>query len=125
MARPNIVGSKKIYGRTKQVLLSSSGTPTDILENSAGSGYVYKVNGLRLVNFDGAVNYDGTVKLYTALDTLTGFFFYGTVPFKAAQQAMTKDEIQYLEEGDKLFGFGSTADKLWAIINFEAITDVP
>lgn len=119
MAAPNIVAVATITAKEVPVLLGSS--VGDILSNAAGSGKVLKVNGIRCTNFDGSVNYDATINYVSATPT-TFVHTYVTVPAKGAVKALAKDEVIYLEEGTKLSGFGSTANKINVFVSYEEIS---
>jgi hypothetical protein len=120
MSAPNIVAVATITAKEAAVLLA--GTATDILSNGSGSGKVLKVNGVRFTNFDGVVNYDGTLNLVKASGPTTFVYGYHTVPAKGAVRYLGKDETIYLEEGDKLSGFGSTTNKLNAFVSYEELS---
>lgn len=123
MAAPNLVGTlTSIYLKsTAPILIGADGAPTTLLTNSGSSGKVFKVNGIRFINFDASAPYDGTLRLNKngAGAEVIGFH---TVPAKAVVRFLDKEEVLYMEENDVLSAFGSTTNKLIVLINYEEIT---
>jgi len=60
MANPNIVAVTAIYGNTSTNLISSTADPfaTAIVNNTASSGKVYKINSIVVANVDGTAAAD-------------------------------------------------------------------
>lgn len=120
MSGPNLVNVATITGKSVTKVLT--GSASDILENPAASNKLFKINNIRLTNFDGTINYDGTINIYKAATGVTVVHGFHTVPAKGAQKFMDKSETLYLEEGDKLTGFGSTTLKLNATVSYEELS---
>lgn len=121
MAAPNIVAVTTIKGRTAGKVLT--GSAADILENPAGSGKVFKVNSLYVANVNGAAAADATVSFVDASPSLTTKLANTIpVPADATLVVISKDAPLYLEEGDKITGFGSTTLYLEATFSYEELS---
>ncbi len=119
MAAPNIVGVTTIYGKTNVQNVTTSATA--IVENTAGSGTVVKVNCVIVTNIDGVNTADITVDLYRSA---TAYKIINTVPVVADTSfiAIGKEFPLYLEEGDALRLTASANSDLTAICSYEVIS---
>lgn len=119
MAAPNIVNVTTIIGKTAVLAVTTSATA--IVENTAASGKVFKINSLTVSNIDGVNNADVTVDLfrssvaYRVASTIT-------VPADASLVVISKDNTIYLEEGDSLRCTASANSDLEAICSYEEIS---
>ena len=120
MAAPNIVAVTTIYGKTTGVAIGTGAT--DILENTAASGKVLKVNVLFISNVDGAASADVTVNFVDASPSQTRKIANTiTVPADSTLPIIDKSTAIYLEEGDKLTALASASGDLEAVISWEEI----
>ena len=119
MAAPNIVNVTTIYGKT--AVQSVGITATTIVENTAASGKVIKINSLNIANIDGAAAADITVDLCRA-STSYKLASTITVPADATLVVISKDNPIYLEEGDALRCLASVAGDLQAVCSYEEIS---
>lgn len=121
MAAPNIAAVTTITGKTKGVALVTGGV--DILENTAASGKVFKVNALYVANIDGTNSADATVNFVDASPSLTTAIASTTaVPPDSTLTVIAKDAPIYLEEGDKLTGVASADSDLVALVSYEELS---
>ena len=117
MANPNLRNFGGIQG--KVALNDNVGTNgTEILLNSNGSGYVYKINAIFAANVSGSdvttsVSYDSGTEYYLAR--------YLTVPAGSTQVVSTKETYFYLEEGHSIRGI-SSANAVDYIICYEILS---
>lgn len=117
MAAPNIVNVSTITGKTAVQAVGTSATA--IVENTAGSGKVFKINALYVANVDGVLEASITVDLYrssTAYRLTSGV----SVPIESTLDIVTK--AIYLEEGDALRLTASASGDLEAICSYEEIS---
>jgi len=117
MAAPNVVNVGTITGKTAVQAVGTSATA--IVENTAASGKVFKVNALYVSNVDGNNNADVTIDLFRSS---TAYHIAKTlvVPADATIDVLTK--AIYLEEGDALRLTASTALDVEAICSYEEIS---
>ncbi len=123
MSAPNIVNVATITGKTAQVAIGTSAT--QILENPASSGKVFKVNVLMITNIDGTNAADITVNLYPQDDVGgTGVEIASTisVPADAVLVLIEKNTSLYLEEDKSLGGIASATGDLIATVSYEEIS---
>ena len=119
MAAPNIVNVATITGKTAVQAVTTSATA--IVENTAGSNKVFKINSLIVANIDGTNSADVTVDLfrssvaYKIASTIT-------VPADASLVVISKENTIYLEEGDSLRCTASANSDLEAICSYEDIS---
>ena len=119
MAAPNIVGVTTITGKTAVQAVTTSATA--IIENTAASGKVFKVNSLIVSNVDGTNAADITVDLFrssTAYEVASTI----TVPADATLIVISKEIAIYLEEGDSLRCTASADGDLEAVCSYEEIS---
>jgi hypothetical protein len=119
MTAPNIVNVTSIYGKTN--VLNVPATATAIVENTAASNTVIKVNSMVITNIDGTNTADITLDLFRSS---TAYKIVSTVPVAADTSfiAIGKDYPLYLEEGDSLRLTASVANDLTAICSYEVIS---
>jgi len=120
MAAPNIVNVSTITAKTKGADLGTTLT-TALLENSASSGKVFKINTIIVSNIDGANTADVTIKYYDGSST----FDIGktiAVPADSTLVLTDKNTVLYLEEGASIQGGASATSDLQCIISYEEIS---
>jgi hypothetical protein len=125
MAAPNIVGVSTLTGKTAAFSLADT-NPTTILNNAAGSNYVYKVNTIIVANDDGSDAADITISLHDQDDGGgTGIKIASTVSVPADSTLVVLDKASsiYLEEDRSIVATASAGDDLDVIISYEEITD--
>lgn len=117
MAAPNIVGVTTITGKTAVQSVGTSATA--IVENTAGSNKVFKVNALYVSNIDGTANAEITIDLYRSS---TAYHIAKTVivPADATLDVITKSF--YLEEGDALRLTANASGDIQAVCSYEEIS---
>jgi hypothetical protein len=122
MSAPNIANVAAMIGHTKGQAVTD--TLADLLENSAASGKVLKVDTLVVSNVDGANNADVTVTFVDATGPTTyTLAFVVTVPDKAALIVIDKNTSVYLEEGDKLQVQASDDNDLEVVVTWAELDD--
>lgn len=109
MANPNIVNVSDIRGKTFFNELSTS--PATLLNNSAGSNSVYKINVISISNATGSAR---TVNIAVYRDPGPGTRYYEiansvSIPNNSTLVVTSKDTSFYLEEEDILTGSCSAA----------------
>ena len=119
MAAPNIVGVTTISGKTAVQNVSTSAT--NIVENTAGSGKVFKINNIIISNVDGTNAADITASVYRS-SVEYKLASTVTVPADASLIVISKDSAVYLEEGDAIRLTASAAGDLQAICSYEEIS---
>ncbi len=119
MAAPNITALTTITAKSAVQTVGTSATA--IVENTAASGKVQKVNGLTVANVDGTVTCDVTVDLYRGA-TPYRLAYLITVPPKSSLVVIGKDAGLYLEEGDSLRLTASAAGDLEAVAVYEELS---
>jgi len=117
MAAPNIVNVATITGKTAVQLVTDSATA--IVENTAASDKVFKINALYVSNVDGTNNADITVDIFRG-----GVAYRITrtvvVPANATLDVISK--AVYLEEGDSLRLTAEFDSFLEAVCSYEEIS---
>jgi len=117
MANPNIVSVTAIYGNTAVQSITTSATA--IVENTAGSGKVYKINALYVSNIDGTNAADISVDIYRSS---TAYHIVKTVSVSADSTLDVISKPIYLLEGDSLRLTGSVNGDLQAVCSYEEIS---
>lgn len=117
MAAPNIVNVSTLTGKTAVQSVGTSATA--IVENSAASGKVFKVNSLLVSNIDGTSAATINVDLYRS-STAYYIAYTITVPADATLDLLNKPI--YLEEGDALRLTASASGDLQAVCSYEEIS---
>jgi len=117
MAAPNIISATTITGKTAVQAVGTSATA--IVENTAASGKVLKVNALYISNVDGTNNADINVDVFRSS---TAYHIAKTVSVPADATIDLLSKPVYLEEGDSLrLTAGETGD-LEAVCSYEEIS---
>ena len=119
MANPNIVNVVSIYGKTAVQAVTTSATA--IVENTAASGKIIKINSLTVANVDGTNAADITVDVFRS-STSYKLANTITVPADASLVVISKDTSIYLEEGDSLRCLASATGDLQAVCSYEEIS---
>lgn len=119
MAAPNVVNVATITGKTAVQSVGTSATA--IVENTAGSGKVFKINSLIVSNIDGTNAADITVDVFRS-STSYKLASTITVPADATLVVISKDTTVYLEEGDAIRLLASAAGDLQAVCSYEEIS---
>lgn len=119
MAAPNIVNVTDIYGKLAFQAITTSATA--IVENTAASGKVLKINTLIISNVDGANAANVTVDVYRST-TATHIIKGVSVAQATAFTAIDKTVMIYLEEGDSLRLTASANGDLEAVCSYEEIS---
>lgn len=131
MANPNIAAVTAIYGTTTY-LTPSGTTAVVLLNNTASSGTVMKINSLIAANVDGTNAIDTTVSLYsngaqTQGNAPSGGTAYPiastiSVPADASLIIIDKTTGYYLMEGQSITVTSGTASKITYAISYELIS---
>jgi hypothetical protein len=124
MANPNIVNVTEIYGKTAVANLSTTDA-TLVVENTAGSNKVFKINSLIVSNVDGDSNTPVTVSLYSAANiggTATEIVSTVVVPADATLVVIDKTTSIYLEEDRSIGATAGTANDLKVVCSYEEIS---
>lgn len=119
MAAPNIVNVANIYGKTATQNVTTSATA--IVENSAGSNMVIKVNTLIIANVDGVNSANVNVDFYRS-STARHIVKTVSVDADSSFTAIDKNSSIYLEEGDAIRLTASLDNDLEAICSYEEIS---
>jgi hypothetical protein len=123
MANPNIVNVTDIRGRTVVVDLSTTNA-TLVVENTAASGKVFKINSLYVSNVDGTNAANITISLFSEDNiggTATEIVSTVTVPADATLIVISKDSSIYLQEDKSIGATASAANDLKVVCSFEEI----
>ena len=131
MANPNIAAVTAIYGTTTY-LTPSGTTAVVLLNNTASSGTVMKINSLIAANVDGTNAVDTTVSLYSNGAQMQGNAPSGgtaypiastiSVPADASLIIIDKTTGYYLMEGQSITVTSGTASKITYAISYELIS---
>jgi hypothetical protein len=105
----------------KTSVISANTSTQTIVENSAASGKVYKINSVIISNIDGTNDADITVDLYRSS---TSYKIASTVTVVADSSlcVISKENSIYLEEGDALRCVASADGDLQAMCSYEEIS---
>lgn len=117
MAAPNIVNVTTITGKTAVQAVGT--TATAIVENTAASGKVLKVNALYVSNVDGTDNAEINVDIFRGS---TAYHIGKTIVVPADATLDVVSKAIYLEEGDALRLTAGTASDLEAVCSYEEIS---
>ena len=118
MAAPNIVNVATITGKSVTGALGTS-TAT-LLQNSASSNKVFKINTILISNVDGTSAATAAISLYDGTDRYIAKGI--TVPAGATVVLIDKNSSLYLEEDRIIRGDASAAGDLEFIISYEEIS---
>jgi hypothetical protein len=124
MAAPNIVNVATITGKTAVVDLSTTNA-TLVVENTAASGKVFKINSLYVSNVDGATAADITISLFSEDNiggTATEICKTVVVPADATLVVIDKNSSIYLEEDKSIGATASAASDLKVVVSYEEIS---
>lgn len=126
MANPNIVNVAAIYGNTSTTLISSTADPfaTALVDNTAASGKVFKINSIVVANVDGSSAVDITIKIFSE-DALggTGTAIASTISVPADATLIVTDKTTafYLLEDRSIGATASAANDCVVTISWEEI----
>ena len=119
MAAPNIVNVATITGKSVTGALGTS-TAT-LLQNSASSNKVFKINTILVSNVDGTNSATAAISLYDGSNDR--YIAKGiTVPAGATVVLIDKNSTIYLEENRHIRGDASAAGDLEYIISYEELS---
>ena len=119
MAAPNIVGVVTITGKTVTGALGTS--TASLLQNSASSNKVFKVNTILVSNVDGTNSATAAISIYDGSNDR--YIAKGiTVPAGATVVLIDKNSTFYLEENRHIRGDASAAGDLEYIISYEELS---
>jgi len=124
MAAPNIVNVTTITGKSAVVSLTTTNA-TQVVENPAASGKVFKINSLIVSNVDGTNAADITISLYSEDDiggTATEIVSTISVPADATLVVIDKNTSIYLEEDRSIGATAGTASDLKVLVSYEEIS---
>ena len=124
MANPNIVNVTAIYGKSAVVDLTTTNA-TLVVENTAASGKVLKINSLIISNVDGTNAADITISLYSEDNiggTATQIVSTVSVPADASLVVIDKNTSFYLEEDKSIGATAGSANDLKVVISYEEIS---
>ena len=131
MANPNIVNVTTIYGTTTYYTPTGT-TAVVLLNNTASSGKVYKINQIVAANVNGSTAVNATVSLYSngaqsqgsAPSGGTAYPIVSTVsvPANASLVAVDKTTAIYLMEGQSISVTSGTASGITYSISYEDIS---
>ena len=124
MANPNIVNVTDIRGKTAVANLSTPNA-TLVVENTAASNKVFKINTLIVSNVDGSSAANVPVSLYSAANiggTATQIVSTVSVPADASLVVISKDTAIYLEEDRSIGATAGVANDLKVVCSYEEIS---
>ena len=124
MTAPNIVNVTTITGKTNVVDLTTTNA-TLVVENTAGSNKVFKINSLVVSNVDGTNAADITVSLYSEDNiggTATQIVSTVSVPADASLVVIDKNTSIYLEEDKSIGATAGSASDLKVVVSYEEIS---
>jgi hypothetical protein len=123
VANPNIAAVAAIYGNNASVSLTTTNA-TLIVENTASSGKVYKINMIMVANVDGTNAADITISKYSE-DNIGGTAYPITstisVPADATLIVLDKTTALYLKEDESIGATAGTASDLVVTCSWEEI----
>lgn len=117
MANPNLLSITTVQGKTAVQAVGTSATA--IVENTAASGKVLKINALYISNVDGTGNADINVDIFRSS---TAYHIAKTVSVPADATIDLLSKPVYLEEGDALRLTASAVSDLEAVCSYEEIS---
>jgi hypothetical protein len=124
VANPNIVNVTAIYGKSAVVDLTTTNA-TLVVENTAASGKVLKINSLIISNVDGTNAADITISLYSEDNiggTATQIVSTVSVPADASLVVIDKNTSIYLEEDKSIGATAGSASDLKVLVSYEEIS---
>ena len=124
MANPNIVNVTAIYGKSAVVDLTTTNA-TLVVENTAASGKVLKINSLIISNVDGTNAADITGSLYSEDNiggTASQIVSTVSVPADSSLVVIDKNTSIYLEEDKSIGATAGSASDLKVVVSYEEIS---
>jgi len=124
MSAPNIVNVTTITGKTNVVSLTTTNA-TLVVENTAASNKVFKINSLVVSNVDGTNAADITIALYSEDNiggTATEIVSTVSVPADASLVVIDKNTSIYLEEDKSIGATAGSASDLKVVCSYEEIS---
>ena len=124
MSAPNIVNVTTITGKSAVVDLTTTNA-TLVVENTAASNKVFKINSLVVSNVDGTNAADITIALYSEDDiggTATEIVSTVSVPADASLIVIDKNTSIYLEEDRSIGATAGSASDLKVVVSYEEIS---
>jgi hypothetical protein len=124
VSNPNIVNVTTITGKTNVVSLTTTNA-TLVVENTAASNKVFKINSLVVSNVDGTNAADITVSLYSEDNiggTATEIVSTVSVPADASLVVIDKNTSIYLEEDKSIGATAGSASDLKVVCSYEEIS---
>lgn len=124
MANPNIVNVTAIYGKSAVVDLTTTNA-TLVVENTAASGKVLKINSLVVANVDGTNAADITISFYSEDNiggTATQIVSTVSVPADSSLVVIDKNTSIYLEEDKSIGATAGSASDLKVLVSYEEIS---
>ena len=119
MAAPNIVNVATITGKSVTGALGTS--TASLLQNSASSNKVFKINTILISNVDGTNSATADISIYDGSNDR--YISKGiTVPAGATVVLIDKNSSLYLEENKHIRGNASAAGDLEYIISYEELS---
>jgi hypothetical protein len=123
VANPNIVDVTNILGNNSLTALTTT-SATEIINNAASSGKVYKVNSIVVANVDGSAAADVTISIYSEDDLGgTAFQIVSTLSVPADASVIVTDKSTgfYLKEDQSVGATAGTASDLVVTASWEEI----
>ena len=123
MANPNIVDVTNILGNNSLTALTTT-SATEIINNAASSGKVYKVNSIVVANVDGSAAADVTISIYSEDDLGgTAYQIVSTLSVPADASVIVTDKSTgfYLKEDQSVGATAGTASDLVVTASWEEI----
>ena len=120
MSAPNVVNVTTITGKTAGLAVTTSAT--DVVDNAAASGKLFKVNQLTISNVDGTNSADITVDIYKNQTTAFHICKTVSVPADSSFIPIDKNNPVYLEENDSIRCTASATGDLEAVVSYEEIS---
>lgn len=123
MAEPNLISANTILGKTAGMNLSSNSVTT-ILNNSASSGKVLKVNTLNISNYNSSAVLVSVRWHDQASSGGNSYPIVGnlSIPAQSTLNAIDKTSQYYLSENTSLSAQAQTANYLTVTISYEDIS---
>lgn len=120
MANPNIINVTSITGKTQATQLGTS--LTNVLDNTTGSGEVYKVNTIIAANTSTTFTVGVDVAWLDSADNAYYVIKNLDVPPEASLIALDKNTQLYIEENRTLQAKASTGTTIDLIVSYEVIS---
>jgi hypothetical protein len=124
MAAPNIVNISSMLGKTSTTSLTTT-SATNVLNNAASSGKVFRVTLVRAVNVDGSSAADISVSIYSEDDlggTLSELIQNKSVAASSNYDVVTRDTPIYLQEDTSLGAAASAGNDIKIVVTYEEIS---